>query len=102
MTDFIQVLFLNSLCILGFHISTNENMIFGKVADWLEDKLPIWLNKPLWACPYCMSSIHSTYIAIPYLLYTEQSLWIYPIYITALCGMVALTYNVYEILRRYN
>ena len=102
MIDLLIIIFLNAVCIIGFNKATEEGMILNWLADKAEDILPTWINKPLWACPYCMSSIHSTYIAIPYFISIGLSFWFYPVYIIALCGMVCLTYNAYEILRRYN
>lgn len=102
MIDILIILFINSLCIVGFNLSTNEGMILGKLATWTEYYLPEWLNKPLWACPYCMSSIHSTYIFIPLALQIDNSFAWWPVYIIALCGITSITYNASEILRRYS
>lgn len=77
-------------------------MILEKPTNWLDGRLPIWLNKPLWGCPYCMSSIHSSYIFIPLALHTNQSFAWWPAYIVALCGITSITYNASEILRRYS
>lgn len=102
MIDIFILLLLNSFAILGVHQTTNEGMIFEKLATWCEYNLPEWLNKPLWACPYCMASIHSTYFFVPYAIITEQSFVWWPIYIFTLCGFNIITYNASEILRRYS
>jgi hypothetical protein len=36
-------------------ILTREHMILGKVSIYLNNKLPIWIYKPLIGCSYCVA-----------------------------------------------
>ncbi len=43
-----------SLIITAIHVSMLHGMIFYFVREWLELKLPEWLQKPLFSCIICM------------------------------------------------
>lgn len=56
---------------IGFSALFDEHMLFERIGKFLtpiEDGLhrkkglPMWINKPIWYCPPCMSSIHGTAI----------------------------------------
>lgn len=49
----IEKLCLISFWVFGFCCTFWEGMIFEKVGNWLEDKLPEWLQKPLYSCFIC-------------------------------------------------
>jgi hypothetical protein len=36
-------------------ILTSTGMLFERARDFIEDKLPLWLCKPLITCPYCVA-----------------------------------------------
>lgn len=97
----IELLIINALAIIGFHIATEEGMILSFIeplTGWMPEKL----LKPLYTCPYCMSSVHSTYVFIPLILKGVYSWADYPVYILSLCGTVAILYNVATYLRGLN
>jgi len=86
MVDFILLLILTSLWIWGFHGFFQLNDFFtGKYSRF---ELPIFIRKPLFDCPPCMSSIHGT---ISYFLFTDYpsyhaiTLWI--AFCFCLCGL---------------
>lgn len=90
MAAFALMLFFNAKAILGFHYATDEDeMILTFIRDWFEKiKAPWWITKPVYACPTCMSSLHSTYFFIPFALLTDVRLfYIYPLYILTLAGL---------------
>lgn len=67
MIDFILLLVLTSFWCVGVWNAFDEGMIFGKVGIWARGRggktpvkahLPAWAIKPLFDCPFCMSSIH--------------------------------------------
>lgn len=46
-----------SLIITAIHVSMLHGMIFDFVREWLETKLPEWLQKPLFSCIICMGGV---------------------------------------------
>ncbi len=44
-----------SLIAYAVNVLFQEGMIFGKVGYWIENKLPMWIYKPLIGCTVCMS-----------------------------------------------
>lgn len=44
---------ITSLFVFGYCCTFWEGMIFEKVGDWLETKLPEYITKPLFACFIC-------------------------------------------------
>lgn len=54
---------------------------------------PSWLRKPLYDCPRCMASIHSTYV---YFLFGQELIY-YPVYILMLSGMIEIVVRKFEI-----
>lgn len=59
MIDLLLLMVLNALVIVGFYLSTGNDMIFEKPARWIETKISYTLTKPLFNCPTCMASVHS-------------------------------------------
>lgn len=92
-----QALLLNSLIIVGFNFATEPGMIFGFVETY-GGKLPLWIQKPLYLCIYCMSSLHSLWV-FPFL---DLDLLLWPLYVLALVGTVGIVYHVNRIFREYN
>lgn len=72
--------------IIGMYKAFETGNIFGKIADWLSQRVPFWVSKPLFDCPICMSSVWGiTYI----ILVVQFKLW-YIWLIPALAGLIAL------------
>lgn|ERR1700741_1574231 len=53
----LQHIIINSLIIIGIHITCWPDMLFEAIANELDGLLPPWLRKPLYDCVMCMSSI---------------------------------------------
>jgi hypothetical protein len=88
-TPLLLIALFNALHIIGLHLSTGEGMI----NYWVHQataKLPNWLTKPLFDCPTCMASIHSTYFYWYFADLTWVALLAYPFYITAVAGISTL------------
>jgi len=86
MSELILLLIFNSLFIIGFHLSTQE----GEVNAWVDNlchNLPEYIKKPLYDCPTCMASVHSTYI---YWYNYELNLHNALVYIIYVFGLSAL------------
>lgn len=60
-----------------------------KAGDWMNEHWPEKLNKPLWACPICMSSIWGFigFFAIDYLFGVHLHYKLLIPYIFSLCGL---------------
>jgi len=83
---FWNTLALGVLIITGIWTCFGQGMVMGELADWMEDRFPQWVTKPLFACPPCMSSVHGTWIW--FTLNGPVEVW--PIYVLALCGAMKL------------
>lgn len=44
---------ITSLFVFGYCCTFWEDMIFGKLGNWLDERLPDWLAKPLYQCFIC-------------------------------------------------
>lgn len=89
----LDLFFLNSFFIVGFHITTKE----GEINHWVDKllwSLPEWIKKPLYDCPTCMSSVHSTYIYWTYHYWigeiNYQTALIYVVYVFGLAALNTL------------
>jgi len=72
----------NSLFIWGVYYAFLPGMIFGNIGDWMEYNLPDWVNKPVFTCTLCMSSVWGWgYWTLGYEWYY------YPMYVVILCGL---------------
>lgn len=49
----IEKIIITSLFVLGYCCIFWEGMIFEKVGNWLDTKLPEWISKPLYGCFIC-------------------------------------------------
>lgn len=49
-------------------ILTRGEMILGKLSQYLYEKLPLWLYKPIIGCSYCVAG----QVALWYLILTKQ------------------------------
>lgn len=66
----------------------SDKMIFWKLRFWSIKFLGEFWSKPLFTCPTCMASVHSTYVFWSFMPWTMASLCVYPLYILMLSGMV--------------
>ena len=80
------VLALNSLCCLGVHCLTREDMLFEKAANYIRHYVGEFWSKPLFDCPPCMASVWG----LIGWFYFEPNIAMIP-YLLILCGLNALT-----------
>lgn len=97
----IQLLLLfNAFAITGFAYATLPEMVLEKLRTWGEKHLPWYLQKPLYDCPGCMASLHSTYFYIPFAILVDYRLLLcYPVYILTLSGMSMLVFRLVDSLQ---
>jgi hypothetical protein len=71
MINLLLLALFNSLFIVGMYraYSYTDNKIFGKIRFQLEKVLPIFLQKPMFACVWCMASLWSIPVYWFYMLY---------------------------------
>ena len=86
MADFVLLLIVNAFAILGFYEATQPNMILWYFKKKTK-KLPVWVRKPLYDCPTCMASLHSTYIYFGFYGFHLELIGNYIIYVFALAGL---------------
>lgn len=106
----IELIVINSLIIWGVFTSLQDDMIFGKIGNWirgehenllkdylshrtvkLANNVPSWIKKPLATCPICMSSFYGTPVfwfmyLIGYIEYNYIIIF-YICYIFAIAGL---------------
>jgi hypothetical protein len=101
MIDLLVLMLVNSLFICGLHISVCwDGMILAGAKKRL-DTMPAWIKKPLYDCPVCMASVHSTYFfwlaGDCYFCWdigpTAYWITLYAGYVVALAGLNALIYR---------
>ena len=108
--EIFALLILNCFVIIGFNRATyfeyldedhpehgivnNSKMVLWKFRKWCVDKFGYFWSKPLCTCPACMSSVHSIYVYWLLMPFTLHSLYMYPVYILALSGIVYSYSNV--------
>lgn len=102
----------NSLFIWGLSFCFDEGMIFHGLHKWFigwdriekvpgksRERIPIWIQKPLYSCPICMASVWGSmgYTMGTYFLFgwSAQLLILWPIYCFALAGLNGIIYNLY-------
>lgn len=72
----------------GFSYCFRSDEVFGWAGDWMRKNWKEWVNKPLFDCPYCLSSIHGSIFFWMFL--NEYPLIMWPIFIVGLTGVSAL------------
>lgn len=77
---------LAALVITGVWTTFGKGMIFGWLGDIFERRLPDAINKPIWQCPPCMSSVWGTTI---WFWTGGDATWYVP-FVLALCGTMKL------------
>jgi hypothetical protein len=87
--EFIAALFISVCWIRGFEYTFNDGEIFGKTGNWMRDKFPEWVSKPLFNCRYCMSSVHGTLIFCLLLWGYPWYMWV--VFCFCTCGFVTIT-----------
>jgi hypothetical protein len=90
MIDFIIWVALASAWCWGFSNAFDDGEIFGKAGDWLDEKLPKMLNKPLWSCPKCMPSVHGT---IWFLISNQSGFIMWILFIVSVSGVNTIIYK---------
>lgn len=85
MIDFIIWLVLAALWIWGIYFMCRRGQIFVDIGNVGKKVLPKWLQKPLFLCPMCMSSIHGTliYVVSP----MHYNFWLHALFLVTLCGL---------------
>ena len=74
MIDFLPRLLIASLVCFGIWNAFAPGMIFGRLGDIFERRLPQALQKPLYSCPPCLASIYGS--VMWFLLGGDTTLWI--------------------------
>lgn len=92
MIDYGMILLINALYIVGVYLAFGNDMILEPVGNWLEERIPYNLTKPLFNCPTCMASLHS-WVYWMFNDFTELSVVFYIIYIPALATVSTLIAN---------
>lgn len=101
----VLMLIFNSLWIMGIHKLFYFEQMDGSVDEYSKSVLwyphyrlslvvPRFWLKPLFACPPCMSSVHSLYIYFPVIIYMGLLSWkallLWPVYAVVLCGIISV------------
>lgn len=74
--------------IWGLEYTFNDGEIFGKPGNWMRANFPEWVNKPLFDCKYCMSSVWGT-LGFVFLLWGwPWYFWI--VFCFCLCGLTSI------------
>ena len=89
---FINLLLLslvNALFIVGVYraYSYTNGMIFGHIRFTLEKILPLFIQKPLFLCVWCMASVYSIPVYWFYMDFTTLNLYQYLFYIPVVSVM---------------
>lgn len=89
MTTFLLSLLPVSLGIWCIHILFQEGHLLEKVGDWMDEHWPEKVNKPLWACPICMSSVWGFigFFALDFLFGVHHDIKLLIPFIFCLCGL---------------
>lgn len=107
MIFFAGLLFFNCLYIYGVHIATEfeyRNESRSELGADEKSKMILWrlrflslkylgpfYSKPLFTCPPCMASVHSSYFFWPVIIYLQgfhsEQLFLYVLYVGVLAGV---------------
>jgi hypothetical protein len=90
LSGYLQALLINLFIVAGIWTLFRKEMIFGKVGDFLDAKLPVWISKPTYACPPCMASVWGTTFFFLSRLYELLPIWAWPLHCLCLCGLTTL------------
>lgn len=75
-------------------IDKDSKMVLYRFRLWSLQSFGEFWSKPLFTCPPCMASVHSTYFYWMLMPPTQESLVVYPLYVLGLSGLVALINSV--------
>lgn len=74
-------------CVVGVWTLFGKGMILGWLGDWLDKWLPDFIQKPLYGCLPCMSSVWGT--AVWFATYGSV-VWDWLVFCLALCGILKI------------
>lgn len=84
--DFWLRIALGALIIIGVWNAFGKDQILGPLGDWMEDRLPEKVLKPIFLCILCMPSVWGS--AVWFLTGGDGFYW--PFYVIALSGLMKL------------
>ena len=84
MVDHVLIIALMALVATGAHYAQQEGMALHFLARMWQ-RLPSWVQKPLWTCPICMVSVWG----IPAALWMGADPCNLPLYLLASAGLAA-------------
>jgi hypothetical protein len=95
MIQFLLSLLPVSLGIWAIHILFQEDQLLEKAGDWMDEHWPEKINKPLWACPICMSSVWGLigFFALDYFFNVHHGIKLLIPFILCLCGLNTIILN---------
>jgi hypothetical protein len=95
MTTFLLSLLPVSLGIWSIHILFQEDHLLEKAGDWMDNNWPEKVNKPLWACPICMSSVWGLigFFALDFIFGVHHDIKLLIPFIFCLCGLNTIILN---------
>jgi hypothetical protein len=95
MITFLLSLLPVSLGIWAVHILFQEGHLLEKAGDWMDDNWPEKVNKPLWACPICQSSVYGLigFFALDFLFGVHHHVKLLVPFIFCLCGLNVIILN---------
>lgn len=59
-----EKIFIVTLIVWGVHVLFWDSMILGFISRWLMYRIPVFIIKPLYACPVCMTPYYGTIVYI--------------------------------------
>lgn len=92
MEQFIVSLIPTALFIWCVHILFQEGHLLENAGKWMEERLPDFVNKPLWMCPICQSSFWGIigFHALDYFFGVHLPYKLLVLYVLCLCGLNTL------------
>lgn len=95
MIQFLLSLIPVSLGIWCIHILFQEGHLLEEAGDWMDNNWPEKVNKPLWNCPICMSSVYGLigFFAIDFFFDVHHHIKLLIPFIMCLCGLNTIILN---------
>lgn len=85
MNDFILLIIVGAFWTWGVHCLFDEGFVLNPIREYFRrEGMPVWIAKPLYLCPPCMSSVHGMMISG---IYFEWHLYPMAAYMVCLCGL---------------
>lgn len=85
---FLMVLAVTVFWQWGFSYAFHSDEVLGKLGDLMRKKWPEWVNKPLFDCPYCLSSVHGSILF--WIFLSSYPLIMWPVFVVCCTGVSAL------------